>query len=452
MELIQTVTVGSGGAASIVFGTGGTLPTNYDDLLLVYSLRSAQSGGDDQAVLSFNGVTANFSSRYLLGTGSSAVSGTLARYAGQIVPAPNIANTFASGQLYIPNYRSNVAKSYSVDSVTENNATTAYQDIIAGLWNQTDAINQIAISALSATNLVQGSSASLYGIKSTVGAPKATGGTITFRNGYWVHTFTASGTFTPTTNLTDVEYLVVAGGASGGSSYGGGGGAGGYRSSVVGESSGGGASAESRLSLSSGVAQTVTVGAGGASAGTTATRGNAGSNSVFGSITATGGGGGGIFNNNTTDPLGIAGGSGGGGGANANNSANGDGGAGTTGQGYAGGFGRAIAGNNAAGGGGGGAGAAGNAAPTFQTAGAGGSGVSSVITGSATIRAGGGGGGTDGGGGGAGAGGSGGGGAGGTQANGTAGTANTGGGGGGGAGGRTSGAGGSGIVVVRYLA
>ena len=58
----------------------------------------------------------------------------------------------------------------------------------------------------------------------------ATGGTITYTNGYTIHTFTTNGTFTVNTSLT-VDVLVVAGGGGGGGSvghpYSGGGGAGG---------------------------------------------------------------------------------------------------------------------------------------------------------------------------------------------------------------------------------
>jgi hypothetical protein len=62
----------------------------------------------------------------------------------------------------------------------------------------------------------------------------ATGGTITVDGDYIVHTFTASGAFTPLVSSITVEYLVVAGGGGGGtvkvrsSRGGGGGGAGGY--------------------------------------------------------------------------------------------------------------------------------------------------------------------------------------------------------------------------------
>jgi hypothetical protein len=51
----------------------------------------------------------------------------------------------------------------------------------------------------------------------------AIGGTVTFKNGYIIHTFTSDGTFTPYRNL-NCEYLIVAGGggaASGGAGAGG---------------------------------------------------------------------------------------------------------------------------------------------------------------------------------------------------------------------------------------
>jgi hypothetical protein len=75
---------------------------------------------------------------------------------------------------------------------------------------------------------------SALGIFSAAGAGgvKATGGTITEANGFFIHTFTASGTFTPLVNITGVQYLVIAGGGGGGgggstNAGGGGGGAGG---------------------------------------------------------------------------------------------------------------------------------------------------------------------------------------------------------------------------------
>ena len=262
-------------------------------------------------------------------------------------------------------------------------------------------------------------------------------------------TGTSGGTFTAALSPVNVEYLVVAGGASGGGGRGngngsGGGGAGGLRTSF-GSTSGGGASAETALTLTAATSYTVTVGAGGAfSEGATA--GNDGNNSVFSTITSIGGGGGGAFQTPTD---GRDGGAGGGGGAQSGNP-----GSGTVNQGFDGGD--HGSGSAYRGGGGGGASAAG---ASGVSTGNGGDGLAVLITGSSVTYAGGGGGGTyanvNPGTGGAGGGGTGGKGLS-TPINATNGTQNTGSGGGGApsppSGGTTypSGAGGSGVVILRY--
>jgi hypothetical protein len=234
-----------------------------------------------------------------------------------------------------------------------------------------------------------------------------------------------------------LEYLVIAGGGGGGSRHSGGGGAGGYRSSVIGAASGGGASAEAVMSVSLGSTYTVTIGGGGAGNpnGGSGQSGSSGGSSSLGSITSTGGGfGGGNF---------VTGGNGGSGGGGGYCPSGGEGGNGTSGQGYSGSWGC----SDYDGGGGGGAGGGGG----NNVSRAGGSGVSSPITGSSVTRAGGGGGGSWSAGGGAG--GAGGGGNGGSGAGSNA-TANTGSGGGGGGGSGGNGYGGgngaSGLVVVRW--
>ena len=246
-------------------------------------------------------------------------------------------------------------------------------------------------------------------------------------------------------NQYSVDFLVVAGGAGGGVDSGGGGGAGGYRASYNNEASGGGGSSESALTVVAGTQYTVTVGAGGASTNSNGTRAGGGSNSVFGSITSTGGGQAG--NGDASVLVGLSGGSGGGGGAHSNAGVV-SGGAGTANQGFDGGDANGGGYPNRKGGGGGGASAAGGDAST-TVAGNGGNGVASTITGSSVTRAGGGGGGGQNAAGTPGSGGSGGGGAGSVDGTGTAGTANTGGGGGAASFNQNSGAGGSGIVILR---
>lgn len=453
---IQTIEVGSGGASAISFSS---IPQTYDDLYLVISARSTGTGyGIDVAI---NGTTSNYTYRTLEGNGSVGSSfpnggGGPTRFFASQSDSGNTASTFGSSAIYIPNYRSNLPKSISTDTVTETNATTAFQNIISALWNNTSPVNSIILTAQNGNNFAQYSSASLYGVKSGSDGktlPAAQGGTVTTSGGYTIHTFTSSGTFTTNRPL-EVEYLVIAGGGGGGSGDyygGGGGGAGGYRCSVTGELSGGGTSPESKLNLYP-QSYSVIVGAGG-TGGTTVSGANAmtgvnsGSNSEFASIVSVGGGfgGGKIFNNYD----GGNGGSGGGSNAEVPNVYN-PGGLNITGQGYPGGSGWGNGVNFGDSGGGGGAGSAGsNGSNIAEIGGNGGNGLSSSITGSSVTRAGGGGGGTNSPGGTQGLGGSGGGGNASASTPG-AGAANTGSGGGGKSSTGTGAAGGSGIVIIRY--
>jgi len=316
---------------------------------------------------------------------------------------------------------------------------------------------------------------------------QATGGTITTSGDFKIHSFTGDGCFAvstlgnspvvPTGGPGNVDYLVVAGGAGGGrgSGAGGGGGAGGHRTSFPSASCNAGAFPISATTFP------ITVGGGGVGGQPGGINSSNGSNSVFSTITSAGGGYGG--NDNPPTPIrdGNPGGSGGGSSSGPFNGSGqyycgGPGGNGNTPpvsppQGNNGGTGYFNFGpgasplyQNVGGGGGGGAGGVGanmgvgGPAP----AAAGGNGSANSITGSSVTRAGGGGGGLQ-----AspssksgGAGGPGGGGQGsnlgdGTGPAATAGSTNTGGGGGGGSQGATgpgqiAGAGGSGVVIIRY--
>lgn len=443
MRAIQTVTVGAGGAASIDFNS---IPQTYTDLQIVISARSSRTSDfRDDHCIRFNGNTGNnYTVRNLNAIANSIGSGTDTSTSFFRMPMPSNAgtvtsNTFGNSSIYIPNYTSSNQKSISTDNVMENNSTTNWAlTMTAGLWTQTAAITSISIFP-EIGSYMQYSTATLYGVFNAASGAKATGGIISQDANYYYHTFTSSGTFTPTQSLT-ADYLVVAGGGGGGT-FAGGAGAGGLRCTVG--ATGGGGSLESPLSLTA-TNYTVTIGAGGSGGSGSPGSGSNGSNSVFSTITSTGGGKT-QFNTN-----GSSGGSGGG--TTLNNS----GGAGTANQGYAGGNGSASFNGGS---GGGGAGAVGTNTTSHNGAN-GGAGVASSISGVSTTYAGGGGGGADGLSGiGGNTGGTGGSGGGGTGSNGTtaatSGSANTGGGGGGG--GRASGGsnldggnGGSGIVIVRY--
>jgi hypothetical protein len=162
-EAIATVTVGSGGAATIEFTS---IPATYTDLLVKVSARA--SVDTVQASISFNGSTSSRTNIMLYGNGSSAGSESLSdMYSyGNVTSSVATANTFANAEYYIPNYAGSTYKSMSGDSVNERNATTAYSSITASLWSNTAAITSWTITCPGG-NFVQYSTATLYGIKNS---------------------------------------------------------------------------------------------------------------------------------------------------------------------------------------------------------------------------------------------------------------------------------------------
>jgi|LakMenE01Jun11ns_1017448.scaffolds.fasta_scaffold9697938_1 hypothetical protein len=161
--LISSVTVGSGGAANIEFTS---IPGTYTDLNLLISARSSRNvGGTDSIYLDINTVGTDRTFRVLTGNGASAssVSGSDAEIT--IFPqGTQTANTFGNVSIYFANYAGSNNKSFSVDSVSENNATTAYAQLFAGLWSSSAAITGLKIRSGNGFDLVQYSTAYLYGI------------------------------------------------------------------------------------------------------------------------------------------------------------------------------------------------------------------------------------------------------------------------------------------------
>ena len=418
-----------------------------------------------------SGFTAVSGVGYFCDTNSAAFTVTLPATpsAGNVVAVSDYNGTAGTNAITIARNSSNINGAAEDYVITKNNssvqfiyidATVGWQTVFTG--NTTDTQNPFII---------------------------ATGGTVTCCGDYKIHTFTGPGTFTVTNTSTTadnniISYMVVAGGGGGGKGCRtGGGGAGGFRESKAETDS----YTASPLNATSGPtynlpvtaqAYPITVGGGGAAGATggggNGTQGSRGATSTFSTISSTGGGGGNI-GAAPVSPSPAPGGSGGGGSGPCSTNAQGSGGTGNTppvspSQGFPGGNARTPATSLYGGGGGGGASAKGEDFITSipgNTAGDGGAGVTTSISGSPTAYSGGGGAGaynslplgqntTDG------AGGNGGGGPGGevlpgNSHNAGSGTANTGGGGGGAASNYPStpgvvdaGAGGSGIVIIRY--
>lgn len=168
--LIASNTVGSGGTSAITFSS---IPATYTDLLVKVTARGTDTGtnGWNQGGITFNSSAANYSSTIIVGRGDlAAVSFTGGTseigYAFYISNSVTTANTFATADIYIPNYAGSNYKSVSSDFVEENSAARAIMGFNAGLWSDTSAITSLTLTPSTGT-LVQYSTAYLYGIKNS---------------------------------------------------------------------------------------------------------------------------------------------------------------------------------------------------------------------------------------------------------------------------------------------
>jgi hypothetical protein len=164
--LIDKTTLGSS-TASVNFSS---IPSTYTDITVLVSARTeAGASTSDGLKCYFNGSNSSLTYRRIFGNGSAAYSDSGSTgLAGICCSNGQTANTFGNSYLYIPNYTSSNYKSISSDGVAESNGATDYQSqLIATLWSNTAAINQITFISETGSNFMSGSSFYLYGIKNS---------------------------------------------------------------------------------------------------------------------------------------------------------------------------------------------------------------------------------------------------------------------------------------------
>lgn len=167
---IASVTVGSTSVSSFDFLA---IPQNYTDLLIKISMRGTNATVYAAIAMTFNSDNgSNYSRKYLEASGASAYSGgdTNGVYinVGNFNGSTATANAFGTGEIYIPNYTGSNYKSVSIETVNETNATTAYMDLVGGIWQSSAPINSIKLTIGGSGSAVQYSTATLYGIKAEV--------------------------------------------------------------------------------------------------------------------------------------------------------------------------------------------------------------------------------------------------------------------------------------------
>lgn len=170
-ELIEAQTL-STTAASVTLGSGGTIPQTYTDLKVVFSVRCDQAVVSNSLGINFNSSSTGYYYKSVYGTGTAVGNDQSSNYSkaycGDYVGTSATSNTFSNIEIYIPNYAGANSKSFSCDSVSENNAAAARANLIAGLWDNSAAITSLVIAPFSGTgNFVQYSTFYLYGIKNS---------------------------------------------------------------------------------------------------------------------------------------------------------------------------------------------------------------------------------------------------------------------------------------------
>jgi hypothetical protein len=165
MSLIETKTLGTA-AASIEFTS---IPQTFTDLVISLSLRGSNASATINTRVALNPTNSNHSFTFLYGNppGGNGVSGSATGQTyvncGEMTAATGTSNTFSNTTVYIPNYSGSTNKSVSVDAGQENNSTSAFPFLVAGLYSATTAVSALSFFAASG-NLEIGSTISLYGI------------------------------------------------------------------------------------------------------------------------------------------------------------------------------------------------------------------------------------------------------------------------------------------------
>lgn len=153
MTLVETVTVGAGGASSIEFTS---IPQTGKDLLLLVSDRTNQTG----SFLTINGsaITA-FTTIYGQSNGSGISSGSQTTAFKVGGSTSYSANTFGSGQVYIFDYTSSDVKTMSMQGVSENMSTSSLIRMGHTSYSTTSPVTSLAVTN---ATFDQYSTASLY--------------------------------------------------------------------------------------------------------------------------------------------------------------------------------------------------------------------------------------------------------------------------------------------------
>lgn len=165
---IAKAEIPSGGASTLTFTS---IPSTYTDLILFSSLRVAgapAAWGIARVLLKVGSITTGYTNRlvYSGGTGTVSSDGNSDYITYFYANASDSTSyTFSNNAIYIPNYAGSTTKSFIIDSTIEYASTGGgILSASSGNLSNTAPITSLTITPADAINLVEFSSATLYGI------------------------------------------------------------------------------------------------------------------------------------------------------------------------------------------------------------------------------------------------------------------------------------------------
>ena len=157
-------------AATVTFSS---IPSTYTDLMLKASVKTTSTSATGDFWIRLNSSTSSYSYNRLWSAGGGGFGAEVSNgdYSGFYTANANgssalVANIFANGEYYIPNYAGSNRKLASQFMVQERNNSLAYIETYAHLSDITAAITSLTIIP-NGTDLASGSSFYLYGIKNS---------------------------------------------------------------------------------------------------------------------------------------------------------------------------------------------------------------------------------------------------------------------------------------------
>lgn len=164
---IETVTVGSGGQATITFSN---IPQTYAHLLVRISSQSERTAGTANSIqVKINSITSGYSDLALYSSNATA-SGFIDSGAGAIFDSMVIAqfySNYAPSEIMFLNYTNSQNKTYSAESAAASDVVTQYYYWAVGTLSNTAAITSITLSQWSSFDFSQHTKVTLYGISNS---------------------------------------------------------------------------------------------------------------------------------------------------------------------------------------------------------------------------------------------------------------------------------------------